>query len=368
MAIVTAAMAAVVFAAPASVSAADPIRIGLFAPLTGSVAAYGVRFREAIELKVGQVNAAGGVEGRPIEIITEDDRNQPEDDATIAQKLVGTPGLVLAIGGFSTTASMAAAPIFAEAKIPQISPSVTHPDFTKQSPYQFRQNNQETSLAQTNAEIILDKLKAKTVVIPYSQDDRGQFSSAGTAALIEKAGGKVLLREPVAPNSKDFRPLVSKIKSLKPDAVFLDLYAQEAAILIQQLHQAGLNIPAGGPTPLTSPQFIELAGKDAEGVVLHTIFFPGDPSNKEFVQAYAAKYGRQPDQWAALAYDSADVGIEAIRRVVKFGKPLTGEAVRDELDNGPPYKGVTGITKYDRGSVEKKPTIIIIHNGGYSVL
>ncbi|MFG1479135.1 ABC transporter substrate-binding protein [Xanthobacter sp. V4C-4] len=354
--------------AMAPARAAEPIRIGFFAPLTGNVAAYGVRFREAVELKVDEVNAKGGIDGRPIELVVEDDRNQPKDAATIAQKLVNTPGLVLAIGGFSTTASLAAAPIFGEAKIPQVSPSVSHPDFTRQSDYQFRQNNREDNLALTNAEIILDKLKAKTVVIPYNQDDWGQFSSKTTAEAVEKGGGKVLLLEPVAPNSKDFRPLVSKIKSLNPDAVFVALYAQEAAILTQHLRQAGVNIPIGGPTPLTNPKFIELAGKDADGVVLHTIFFVGDPAKQDFVKAYEARYKRPPDQWAALAYDTAGVSIDAIRRVAASGKPITGEAVRDALDNGPAYEGVTGVTKYNRGDVTKKPTIITIRDGAYSAL
>lgn len=363
-----AAALAAILGVPAASHAAEPIRVGFFSPLTGNVAAYGIRFREGIELKVEEVNASGGIEGRPIELVIEDDRNQPKDAATIAQKLVNTPGLILAIGGFSTTASLAAAPIFGEAKIPQISPSVSHPDFTKQSPYQFRQNNREDLLALTNAEIILDKLKAKTVVIPYNQDDWGQFSSSTTAAAVEKGGGKVLLIEPVAPNSKDFRPLVSKIKSLNPDAVFLALYAQEAAILTQQLRQAGVEVALGGPTPLTNPKFIELAGKDADGVVLHTIFFADTAPKQAFAKAYEARAKRPPDQWAALAYDTAGVSIEAIRRVVKSGKPLTGEAVRDELDNGPAYEGVTGVTKYNRGDVQKKPTIITIRNGEYSPL
>jgi branched-chain amino acid transport system substrate-binding protein len=345
--------------------AADPVRIGLFAPLTGNVAANGVRFREAVELMVEQTNARGGVEGRQIELVVEDDRNSPRDAASIAQKLTGSSGIVLAIGTFSTTASLAAAPIFAEAKIPQISPSSSHPDFTKQSPYQFRQNNTDDVLAPKNADIAVNKLKGKRIAIPYYQDDWGLFTANSTKEAIEKLGAEVVLIEAIAPNSKEFRPLVSKIKSLQPDAIFLAVHYQEAAILMKQLRQAGVDAPVGAPTPLTNPQFIELAGKDAEGVVLHTIFFAGDPAKKAFTDAYQAKYGRLPDQWAALAYDAAGVGIEAIRRVVQSGKPLTGEAVRDELDNGPAYPGVTGVTKYNRGNVDKEPTYITIREGKY---
>ncbi|RJG06931.1 hypothetical protein D3870_13815 [Noviherbaspirillum cavernae] len=346
-----------------SVHAAEPVSIGFFSHLSGNFAEYGASFKNAVELYIDKINAQGGVEGRPVKVIVEDDRNSPQEAATVARKIVATPGVVLAIGSWSTTASLAAAPIFTEARIPQISPTASHPDFTKQSPYQFRQNNTDDILAQYNADTIHKKLKARTVVIPYSQDDWGVYTGKATAAAIEKDGGKVLLLESVVPNSKDFRPLVSKIKALKPEGVFLALPYQEASIFIQQLHQAGVDIPVGGGIPLTSPKFIELAGKTADGVVLHSIFFAGDPSKKVFVDEYKAKYGRVPDQFAALAYDAAGVGVEAIRRVIKSGKPLTGQAVRDELANGPAYKGVTGVTKYDNGNVKKEPTFITVRKG-----
>jgi len=348
--------------------AAEPINVGFFSHLSGNFAEYGASFKNAIELYLDQVKAKGGIEGRPVNLIVEDDRNSPQEAATVARKIVNTPNVVLAIGSWSTTASMAAAPIFAEAKIPQISPTSSHPDFSKISDYQFRQNNTDDVLAQYNADTIQQKLKAKTVVIPYSQDDWGVYTGKATEAAIEKAGGKVLLREGVQPGARDFRPLISKIKVLKPEGVFLALPYQEASIFMQQLRQAGIDIPVGGGIPLTSPKFIELAGKAAEGVVLHSIFFAGDPKQKAFVDAYKAKYGRNPDQFAALAYDAIGVGLEAVRRVIQSGKPLTGQAVRDELANGPAYKGVTGVTQYDQyGNVKKDPIFIVVRNGQFQL-
>jgi len=350
-----------------SARAAEPVSIGLFSHLSGNFAEYGASFKNAVELYLEKVNAQGGIEGRQVNLVVEDDRNSPQEAASVARKIVATPGVVLAIGSWSTTASLAAAPIFTEAKIPQISPTSSHPDFTKQSPYQFRQNNTDDILAQYNADTIHKKLKARTIVIPYSQDDWGVYTGKATAAAIEKDGGKVLLLESVVPNSKDFRPLVSKIKSLKPEGVFIALPYQEASIFIQQLRQAGVNVPVGGGIPLTSPKFVELSGKAAEGAVLHSIFFAGDPSKQTFVNAYKAKYGRTPDQFAALAYDATGVGVEAIRRVIKSGKPLTGQAVRDSLASGPAYQGVTGVTKYENGNVRKEPTFITVRNGAFEL-
>jgi branched-chain amino acid transport system substrate-binding protein len=361
-----AALFPMLLAAP-SAQAADPISIGFFSHLSGNFAEYGASFKNAVELYLDQVKAQGGIEGRPVNLIVEDDRNSPQEAASVARKIAGSKGVVLAIGSWSTTASVAAAPVFIEARIPQISPTSSHPDFTKQSNYLFRQNNTDDVLAQYNADTIQKKLKANTVVIPYSQDDWGVYTGKATAAAIEKAGGKVLLLESVMPNAKDFRPFVSKIKSLKPEGVFLALPYQEASIFIQQLRQAGVTVPVGGGIPLTSPKFVELSGKAAEGVVLHTIFFAQDPSRKAFTDAYKAKYGKLPDQFAALAYDAAGVGVAAIRRVVKSGKPLTGEAVRNELANGPAYEGVTGTTKYENGNVKKAPTFITVRNGEFAL-
>jgi len=347
--------------------AAEPIKIGFFAPLTGNLANFGERFRESVQLYQDTLNAAGGIEGRPVEILYEDDRNSPKEAASIAQKFANTPGLVFVVGSFTTTASLAAAPILAEAKIPQISPSSSHPDFPKFSPYQFRQNTRQDKLAPLHAELVLDKLKGKKIAIPFFQDDWGQVTANLTKAAIEARGGEVVLIEPIAPNARDFRPLVSKIKSLNPDVIFLPVHYQEASAFVQQLRQAGVTIPVGAPDPLSNPKFLELAGKDADGILLYTTFFLNDPKVQPFVEAYKAKYnGKEPDQYSALAYDTIAVGTNAIRDVIKSGKPLTGENVRDAIANAPAYEGVTGTTKYDDDrEVNKKSTFIIIKDGHY---
>ncbi|MGQ4273805.1 ABC transporter substrate-binding protein [Terrihabitans sp. B22-R8] len=358
-------LASSVFSVPPA-RAEDPVVVGLLAPLTGNVANFGERFRESIVLFEEQVNAAGGVEGRPLKILIEDDRNSPKEAASIAQKFASTPGLVLTIGSFSTTASLAAAPILRDAKIPQISPSSSHPDFPKFSDYQFRQNTRQDLLAARHGDLVLDKLGAKRIVIPHFQDDWGQVTATLTKAEIEKRGGEVLLVEAIAPNSRDFRPLISKIKSLKPDAIFLPVHYQEAAAFVQQVRQAGVTIPIGAPDPLSNPKFLELAGASAEGILLYTSFFADDPRHADFVNAYKAKYTHLPDQYSGLAWDSISVGVNAIREVIRSGKEVTGQNVRDALANAPAFEGVTGTTKYDENrEVNKEITYIRIKNGAY---
>jgi branched-chain amino acid transport system substrate-binding protein len=358
-------------AAQAQSGAKEPVTIGFFSHLSGNFAEYGAASKNAVELYLDQVRAEGGIEGRPVKLLVEDDRNSPQEAAAVARKIAETPGVALAIGSWSTTASLAAAPILAEAHIPQISPTSSHPDFSKTSKYAFRQNNTDDILAQYNADTVHKKLGAKTVAIPYSQDDWGVFTGKATAAAIEKDGGKVLLLESVQLGSREFRPLISKIKALAPEGVFVALPYQEASIFIKQLRQAGINVPVGGGIPLTSPKFIELTGAAAEGAVLHTVFSPQDPEPRRaaFTKAYQEKYGKLPDLFSALAYDATAVGVAAIRRVIKSGKPLTPDAVRDELASGPAYEGVTGVTKYDENrNVRKAPVFITVHNGQFEVL
>lgn len=348
--------------------AAEPIVLGLSAPLSGPMASTGQRMKEGAQLYVEQVNARGGIDGHPLVLLSEDDRSSPIEAASVAQKFVNTKGLVAAFGPFTTTASLAAAPIYTKAKIPQVAPTTSGPDFTKQGGYQFRENNRDDYWVYKNADILIKRFHAKKVILIANQDDWGIFMQKATRAVLEKQGVEVVLDELVAPGSRDFRPLVSKIKSTQADAIFLATFYSEGATLIQQLRQAGVQLPVGGATPLTDTKFIELAGPASEGVVLYTLFFAGDPSKKGYVDAYKAKYGRAPDPFSTLTYDAVGVTVAAIDRVLKAGKALNGEAVRNELATGPVYHGLTGDAKFENGDVRKEPIFITIKNGAFVLL
>ncbi|MEM0906839.1 MAG: ABC transporter substrate-binding protein, partial [Pseudomonadota bacterium] len=182
-------------ASTASAQDGEPITFGFLGPFTGQFAANGQRFQEAAELFVEQTNAAGGIMGRPLVIEFEDDRGDPLQAANIAQRFVSDEDIIAAIGSFTSTASMAAGEIFADAKMPQVSPTASHPDYTKISEFQFRMPNTQDIVAGLNADLIMDKLGATTVAIPYFQDDWGIFVGEATSAEVEKRGGEVVLLE-----------------------------------------------------------------------------------------------------------------------------------------------------------------------------
>lgn len=355
---------------PGAASAQDgePITFGFFGPFTGQFAANGQRFREAAELFVEQTNEDGGIAGRPLEIEFEDDRGDPLQAANIAQRFVSNEDIVAAIGSFTSTASMAAGEIFADAQMPQVSPTSSHPDYTKISQYQFRMPNTQDIVAGLNADLIMDKLGAESVAIAYFQDDWGIFVGDATSSEVKERGGDVVLLEAMTPQARDFRSMITKIRALQPDAIFLASHYQVSSIFLQQLRQAGLDIPVGGADSLYNPELITLAGDATDGFITSAYFFPDDPQKAGFTEAYEEKYGRKPDQWSAFAYDAVAITAEAAKTLIEAGEELTRENLRDAIDDLPPYEGVTGTTDFVNGTPRKPMTLLEVRDGEYQLL
>ncbi len=346
---------------------ARSLTYGFLGPLTGRFAANGERFKQAIDLFVERTNAAGGVGGRQLVVLQEDDRGDPLQSTAIAQKFVADQNIVAAIGSFTTGSSIAAGKIFAEAKMPQVSPTASHPDFTKISKFQFRMPNTQDIVAVLNAELMTKHLKAKRIALLYYQDDWGIFVGQATKAELEKAGATVPVFDAMLPDARDFRAVITRIRASNIDGIFLGSHYGPSAIFLQQLRQAGLNIPVGGADPLYNPELIKLAGAAAEGLVTTTYFFPTDPSKKAFVDAYRARYGRAPDLWAAFAWDAIGITSEGARALIRAGRPVTREALRDAIDELPPYEGATGVTDFVDGNPRKPMTLITIRNGDFQL-
>jgi len=361
--------AGLALAAPGSAAARDDtVKFGFFGPFTGQFSANGQRFREAAELFVEQTNAAGGVEGRTLVVDFEDDRGDPLQASNIAQRFVSDEEMVAAIGSFTSTASIAAANVFATAGMPQVSPTSSHPDFTKISECQFRMPNTQDIVAVLNAELLAERLDAETVAIPYFQDDWGIFVGEATEAEFEKTGGEVVLREAMTPQARDFRSMITKIRALDPDAIFLASHYAPSSIFMQQLRQAGIDTPVAGADPLYNPEFVRLAGDAAEGMITYTYFFPDDPAHADFVAAYEEKHGRAPDLWAAFAYDAIAITTAAAEAVIESGEELTREALCEAIDALPPFEGMTGVTEFENGTPRKPMTLLTIEDGEYVLL
>ncbi|MGU3575075.1 ABC transporter substrate-binding protein [Brucellaceae bacterium C25G] len=353
---------------PVLAQSEDKVTFGFFAPLTGRFGANGERFKEAVELFVEQTNEKGGIGGKPLVVISEDDRGEPMQATAIAQKFSENKDIVAAIGSFTSGNSIAAGEIFAAAGVPQVSPSSSHPDFTKISKYQFRIPNTQDTMSLMYVNTLKENAPHERVAIIYFQDDWGIFVGKATKEALEADGSTVPVFEAMLPDARDFRPLVTKLRQANVDAILLASHYGPSATFLQQLRQAGLIVPVIGPETLYNPELITLAGDAANDVITTTYFFPGDPSKATFVDAYKAKYGREPDLWAAYAYDAIAIAAAGAQALADEGKPITREALRDAIDNLPPFEGVTGITEFVDGTPAKDLTILKIRDGAYTLL
>lgn len=358
---------AAVLSASTLVRAAEPLVIGLFGPMSGERSALGIRFKEAATMFADEVNQSGGIAGRPIEVRVEDSRGNPREAANIAQKFAQDPAILAVLGGQTSTESMAAGPILAEAKIPQIAPTAGHPDYVKISPYQFRTTPTHASMVEPHADMLLEKLGMKKIAIVYFKDDWGLITNTMMTKRLTELGAEVVLSEAMIPETRDFRPLITKIKSAGPDGIFLVSHYAESALFMQQLRQSDPTLKVAGTDTLNDPKFIELAGGAAEGVVMPTQFLPDAPESAKFSKAYEAKFGKEPNYYSAFTWDAMLIVTEAMKSLAAAGKPITREAIRDRIASAPPIQGVSGSLKYEgSGDLGSRPiNYIVVKGNGY---
>ncbi|MEZ5935747.1 MAG: ABC transporter substrate-binding protein [Alphaproteobacteria bacterium] len=350
---------------PTAAIAADPLRIGLFGPMSGERSALGTRFREAAVMYADEVNEAGGIDGRQLEIQAEDSRGQPREAANIAQKFAQDPTVLAVIGGQTSTESMAAAPILSDAGLTQVSPTASHPDYSTMSDYQFRISNTQATISQVHADMLVGTLGFKRIAIIYFQDDWGAYVNSSTTERVVDMGAEVVLAEAMVPEGRDYRALVTKVLAAEPDGIFLASHYAESAVFVQQLRQAAPDMPIAATDTLNDPKFIELAGAAADGVVMPTPFLPSAAEAAAFSEAYQARFDKVPDYYSAFAYDAVMVIAEAMKEVAASGGEITRAAVRDAIAGAEARAGVSGRIHYDaNGDPEMREMSLITIEGG----
>ena len=308
-------------------TAGEPVMIGVSGPLTGQNAQYGAQWRKGFDLALDEINAKGGIQGRPLAYRFEDSQSDPRQSVAIAQKFVSDPNIVVEVGDFSSTASMAASPIYQRGGLVQFGFTNSHPNFTKGGDYMW-----STALTSTAETPRLDKYVAdlglKRVALLYLNNDWGRASERTFVETAKTMGLDVVATEGYQADEQDFRSTLVRVRDVKPDGIVLISYYDDGALIVRQLRSVGLTQPVVAIGSVYSPKFIELAGKDAEGVYTESTFFPGDssPEVKVFVDKFKAKYGEEPDEFDADAYDTM-IMLGAVMN--KYGTDR--KAIRDGL-------------------------------------
>lgn len=346
--------------------AAEPggeILLGSYMCNTGLFATFGQSSTKAMNLAVDEINAAGGVLGKRIKLIVEDDQCKPEEAANAASKLIQQDGVLCVIGEVASSDSLAAAPICQRAQTPMVTPSSTNPAVTKTGDYIFRVCFTDDFQGLVIARFASNKLKAKTAVI-FS--DISSDYSKGLKEVIgdvfTKAGGKILDQESYTQGDKDFRAQLTKFRPLNPDVLFIPGYYTEVAMIMRQARELGITAPGIGGDGWDSPKLVENGGKAVEGCYFSNHYSKDDPDLvvQKFVKSFQAKYNEAPDALAACAYDAVYVVVEAIKRAGKADRT----ALRDALMKTSDFDGVTGRITIGADRNAQKPAVILTVKNG----
>jgi branched-chain amino acid transport system substrate-binding protein len=345
--------------------AGDTIRIGEFASLTGKEATFGTSSHRGTLLAIKEINAAGGVLGKQLELVYEDNRSLQGESATIAKKLITRDRVVALLGEVASGRSLEVGPIAQQYKVPMITPSSTNPQVTRTGDYVFRVCFTDPFQGRLLANFARNTLKAQKVAI---LSDVSQAYSVGLAQYFREpwlaGGGTIVADEKFNGGEKDFRAQLTTIKAANPDAILVPGYYTDVGLIVAQARQLGINVPLFGGDGWEAPELIEIAGARAlEGTYYSTHFSPEstDPRVQQFVAAYKAEYGGQvPDAMAALGYDSVQVLVDAIRRA----GTTEAAALRDAIAATRDFPGVTGMTTLDANRDASKPAVIITVKDG----
>jgi branched-chain amino acid transport system substrate-binding protein len=313
---------------PLGAQKAEPILIGVSGPLTGSYAQYGLAWKRGFDLALDEINASGGIKGRPLQYLFSDTQNDPKQTIAVAQKYVVDKRIVIATGDFSSSSSMAASAIYQRAGLVQLGFNNSNPAFPKGGDYCWSNSPSDENEAPAQAAYARD-LGLKKVAVFLLNTDWGKTAGDLTVAALRKYGVAVALREAYLPDEKDFRGIITKAKAAGIDGIVFVSYANDAALLVQQIRGQGLAVPIVANGANETSDFPRLAGPAAEGVFVAGDFSPDDPRPEvaSFVKKWKAKYGSSEiDFFAVHAYDSMRLMAAAIEQGGADRK-----AIRDSL-------------------------------------
>ncbi len=315
-------------------------------------------------MAVDEINAAGGVNGRKIKIITEDDQSKSEEASTAVTKLISQNGVLAVLGEVASSNSIAGADVCQGNKVPMITPSSTNPQVTKKGDYIFRVCFTDDYQGENIARYAATQLHIKREAI--LTDVKNDYST-GLTSTIERVftslGGQIVGKSSYSNGDNDFHSQLTSIRATNPEAIFVPGYYTDVGQIAIQARELGMKQPLLGGDGWESPKLIEIGGRALDGSMYTNHYFYADstPVVRNFVQRYKDRYGAIPDGMAALGYDAARVLADALKRA----KKLDGPSLRDAIAETRNFDGVTGTINIgpDRNAVGKKIIIEEVKNG-----
>jgi len=346
-----------------SVEAADKVKIGFHAPLTGFAASDGKSSSEGAKLAVEQINATGGINGKMVELVIYDDQAKPAQAIPIANKLIGKDKVVVGVSGSYSGPTRSAAGVFQEAKIPYISAYAIHPDITRAGDYVFRTSFLGAIQGRAGAMLIGNILGKKRVVMITLQNDFGKSLAKGFKEVAGKYGIEIINEYQYSIKDRLFGSIVAKVKADNPDALYASGYYFTAGPLVSQLRAAGVTVPIIGQEGYDSQKFIEIAGEAAEGVIITTSLDrdSSEPETRRFIEEFEKKTGFKTDMVAASGHTAIIVVCEAMKKA----GTTDPKAIRDAIA-ATDLKVSTGTIKFNKlGEVMKAVQNQVVKDGNW---
>jgi branched-chain amino acid transport system substrate-binding protein len=328
--------------APAA-RAADTIKIGLMAPLTGSWASEGVEMRRNVELLAAEQNAKGGVLGKQIEVVVEDDGGDPRTASLAAQRLT-TKGVVAVIGTYGSAVTEASQAILDEAEIIQVANGSTAVRLTEKGLESFfRTCPRDDEQGKVGAALV-QKSAAKRVALLHDNSAYSKGLADEINAILKAQKANVVFFDALTPKEQDYSSILTKLKAASPDLVFFTGYYPEAGLLLKQKRQMGWNVPFVGGDAINNPDLVKIAGKEAaEGFRFLSPPVPADldtPEAKAYVAAYQKKFGEAPQSiYGVLAGDGFRVVVKAIELAKGTKAAQLREALVKQVKDFPGFTG-----------------------------
>ena len=345
------------------VEAADKVKIGFHAPLTGFAASDGKSSSEGAKLAVEQINATGGINGKMVELVIYDDQAKPAQAIPIANKLIGKDKVVVGVSGSYSGPTRSAAGVFQEAKIPYISAYAIHPDITRAGDYVFRTSFLGAIQGRAGAMLIGNILGKKRVVMITLQNDFGKSLAKGFKEVAGKYGIEIINEYQYSIKDRLFGSIVAKVKADNPDALYASGYYFTAGPLVSQLRAAGVTVPIIGQEGYDSQKFIEIAGEAAEGVIITTSLDrdSSEPETRRFIEEFEKKAGFKTDMVAASGHTAIIVVCEAMKKA----GTTDPKAIRDAIA-ATDLKVSTGTIKFNKlGEVMKAVQNQVVKDGNW---
>jgi branched-chain amino acid transport system substrate-binding protein len=344
----------------------EKLYLGLAAPLTGDSAMYGETVRDGVMFAVDELNAAGGIKGKKIELVIQDDKGDPKEAVLVAQKLAEDKRLFAVIGHVNSSCTIAALPIYKEAGLTVLNTSSSAEKITQLGyTHFFRTVIHDGLQGPMMVKHAVQNLGHKKLACMVANSDYGLGLLGNAKGALQKYGGAIVASETYVPSSdKDFTPQLTKIKAAGPDCMFILGDYNEAGLIIRQMKTLGLNIDRVTPSACSNQAMIDLAGADAaEGTFLLGYWDPEKPvpEVQNFVKKYKEKHGVEPDERNAYGYEIPYILKMAIE------KGATKDTLASVLRTIE-FKGPTGITRFDaKGDVsEKMQMVFVVKNGKFA--